>query len=142
MPADELYQPALTMATVAMSRMDAHEKIDSERFQQISTNMTEIKESLRDMARTLKDSNERIHIRIDDESVKTRHSLANVTATAHAEITAVETSARAHGNTAVSVAQGAADGVRDAKVWALTGLAGGAVAIAMWAVQALLTHRP
>ena len=107
---------AMTLAQVATARIDAHEHTCGERYQRIQADTSEIKATLVDIGRKLEASTQRVHDRVDG----------------------VAAEGRANANLALVAAQNAADGVKDAKIWALTGMGGGALGIAAWALERVL----
>lgn len=115
-------QVALTAATVVSARIDAHEKVCGERYQQIMCNSNEIKETLRTISADLKGAVERIHTRIEDNASSARHSLNNAVAAARVEMSDVAKNARAEAKVAMDFAQDAHDEIRDQRSWVLGGI--------------------
>ncbi len=115
------------------AKLDAHFRADETAFTRIYADTSEIKETLRLMSTDLKSAVERIHSRIDDE--------ANVTRTATA---GVASEGRNNANLALQAAQAAADGVKDAKIWALTSLGAVLMTVLAWAANRIMggAHTP
>lgn len=101
---------AMTNASVAIARMDAHERTCTERYTSISNSMSRIDATLAALLTKLDDSARRVHERIDG----------------------VAAEGRSNANLALSAAQDAAGDVKNAKIWALTGLLGWLIAALGW----------
>lgn len=106
MPQDE----AMTTASVAIARMDAHERTCTERYGNISSSMARIDTTLNALLTKLEDSTRRVHDRIDS----------------------VAAEARSNSGLAIAAAQSAKDDVKDSKVWVLTGLGVTCLAVIGW----------
>ncbi len=109
-----------TMAAVALSRMDAHERTCTERYATIAASMNRIESLLAANGMKLDDSTRRIHDRIDG--------------------TAAE--ARSNTNLAFAAATAAGDRLQKAevKIWATAAAAAGAVLL--WLADMLFGKHP
>lgn len=115
---------AMTSAQIAISRMDAHESICTERYNRIQADTTDIKETLRDIGRKLEGSIQRVHDRLDAEVASARTAREGISA-----------EARSNSNLALTAAQKASDDVKDSKIWILSTAAGSAGGIVLWLIQ-------
>lgn len=117
------------------AQLHAHFKADELGFERINQDTSEIKDIVRGMASDLKASVERIHSRVDEEAGKARHALANATMSMQGELKAVSAEARNGTALAVQAASVASDGIKEAKVWALTGIGGVLLTVVAWLAQ-------
>lgn len=56
------------LATIVEARLDAHEKICTERYQRIAGDTAEIKTAIQSLSMDMKGAVQRIHARMDDEA--------------------------------------------------------------------------
>lgn len=111
---------------VAVMRRDLanHIKVDEDSIKRIEATGDEIKGLMRDLSKDVREAVQRLHGRIDEEAQKARE-LANEAADI----------ARAESKIAIGLAQDAHARVDSTKIWVLTGVISGGLAIATIVVE-------